>query len=225
MKLNLLPILTNAGVSIPDFARRLWPRLTLVLLLAASPVVAAAATNNLPPPDLKLLSRAEWGANPPVAAMKSNTPTRITIHHTAVLQKPDRSLKDKLQALQKFSQNEGKLGNGKPKPAWPDVPYHFYIDCHGGIAEGRDVNAVGDTNTEYDPSGHALVVLEGNFEEEPVTEAQWASLVKLVSWLAARFHVAPADVRGHMDYAQTQCPGKHLETRLPQLRASLTPTK
>lgn len=173
------------------------------------------------PADFKIVSRADWGANPPVAAMKSHTPSRITIHHTAVLQKPDRSLADKLQALQKFSQNEGTLGNGKAKLAWPDVPYHFYIDCHGGVAEGRDVNAVGDTNTEYDPTGHALVVLEGNFEEEPVTDAQWRALVQTVSWLARRYDVAPAAVQGHQDYAQTLCPGKNLEAQLPRLRASL----
>jgi hypothetical protein len=221
MKPNPVPFGKSAGDAIPEFARRIYQCACLALMLAAAPVAAAPATNNLPPPDLKIHSRADWGAKPPVAPMKSNTPTRITIHHTAVLQKPDRSLKDKLQALQKFSQNEGQLGNGKPKPAWPDVPYHFYIDCHGGIAEGRDVNAVGDTNTEYDPTGHALVVLEGNFEDEQVTDAQWASLVKLVSWLAVRFQVAPADVQGHQDYAQTQCPGKHLEAMLPKLRSSL----
>lgn len=203
---------------------RLLRGTTLAIALAVSSC-AAPTTNHVPPADLKIVSRADWGANPPVAVMKTHTPHRITIHHTAVLQKPDRSLKDKMQALQKFSQNEGMLGNGKPKPAWPDVPYHFYIDGHGGVAEGRDVNAVGDTNTEYDPTGHVLVVLEGNFEEEPVTAAQWAALVKMVSWLAVRYQVAPADVQGHKDYAQTLCPGKQLEALLPKLRATLPVAK
>ncbi|HEX5218278.1 MAG TPA: peptidoglycan recognition family protein [Verrucomicrobiae bacterium] len=197
---------------------------SILLALALMTSSCAASTNQIPPADLKILSRADWGAHAPVAAMKSHTPNRITIHHTATLQKPGRSLRDKMQALQKFSQNEGKLGNGKPKPAWPDVPYHFYIDCNGGIAEGHDVNAVGDTNTEYDPTGHVLVVLQGNFEEEQVTDAQWATLVKVVSWLAARYRVPPADVQGHKDYAQTLCPGKRLEAKLPELRATL-PTR
>jgi len=199
--------------------------LLLALAFAATSCVGAPSTNNVTPADLKILSRSDWGANPPVATMKTNVPVRITIHHTATLQKPERSLKEKMRALQKFSQNEGKLGNGKPKPAWPDVPYHFYIDCNGGVAEGRDVNAVGDTNTEYDPTGHLLVVLEGNFEEEQVTDAQWAKLVKMVSWLAARYHVAPPEVQGHKDYAQTACPGKRLEAMLPKLRATLPAAK
>jgi hypothetical protein len=193
----------------------------LSLLAFAWMAACCAASTNQLPAALTVLSRTDWGANAPVAAMKSHTPGLITIHHTATPQKSDRPLKDKMQALQKFSQNESKLGNGKPKPAWPDVPYHFYIDCNGGIAEGRDVNAVGDTNTEYDPTGHVLVVLEGNFEEEQVTDAQWATLVKTVSWLAARYRVSSAGVQGHKDYAQTLCPGKKLEAKLPELRATL----
>lgn len=198
---------------------------SILLAFALLAFSCAASTNQVPPTDLKILSRADWGAKPPVAAMKAHQPSRITIHHTATLQKPDRSLKEKMQALQKFSQNPGTLGNGKTKPAWPDVPYHFYIDCHGGIAEGRDVNAVGDTNTEYDPTGHVLVVLEGNFEEEQITDAQWTTLVKTVSWLAARYQVPASEMQGHKDYAQTLCPGKKLEARLPELRATLAVTK
>src|SRR5262245_16557745 len=108
-----------------------------------------------------ILVRAAWQAQPPVLEMKTHQPTRITIHHTAVKQNPQRTLAQKLQALQKFSQNPGTLGNGAAKPVWPDVPYHYYIDCHGQIGEGREVQFVGDTNTKYDPTGHALVVLEG----------------------------------------------------------------
>lgn len=193
------------------------------LLLALCSCAAPQSTVTNSPAGLTILSRADWSANPPVAVMKSHQPGRITIHHTATLQKPGRSLKDKLQALQKFSQHEGQLGDGRPKPAWPDVPYHFYIDCQGKVAEGRDVNFVGDTNTAYDPSGHVLVVLEGNFEEEPVTDAQWTALTSLVNWLAARYHVRPADVQGHKDFARTACPGKNLQVRLPKLRAALAP--
>lgn len=88
--------------------------------------------------------------------MKWHEPFRITIHHTATLRKPDRPLEEKMQALRRFSQNPGTLGNGLPKPAWPDAAYHLYIDCHGAVAEGRHVNAVGDTNTKYGPTGHVL---------------------------------------------------------------------
>lgn len=165
-----------------------------------------------------ILSRSEWHAHAPVAEMKTQKIQYLTIHHTAVRQKPDRSLVDKLQSLQKFSQHPGTLGNGKPKPAWPDVPYHFYIDCHGQIAEGRELKYVGDTNTEYDPTGHALIVLEGNFEEEQPTEAQLAALRQTITWLAARYHVPGDRIAGHQDYAGTLCPGKNLEILMPEFK-------
>jgi len=202
------------------------PAITLLSLIMFG--CQGIAQTSPPAPErlkLKIMSREEWGAKPPVGEMSRQEPKRITIHHTATLQKPGRPLKEKLRALQEFSQKEDKLDNGKLKPAWPDVPYHFYIDCRGGVAEGRDVNCVGDTNTEYDPSGHVLVVLEGNFEEEKVTPEQWTALLQLVSELASRYHVAPADVRGHLDYAKTQCPGKALEKRLGELRDSLEKSK
>ena len=191
----------------------------LVLLLGCS--CAPLQTANQRPPNVEILFRADWNALPPVAEMKRHTPSRITIHHTATPQKPERSLRDKLQALQKFSQNPGTLGNGQPKLPWPDVPYHYYIAANGEVAEGREVQFVGDTNTEYDPTGHALVVLEGNFEEEQPTAAQLASLRKMIAWLASRFRVPPEKIGGHQDFADTLCPGKNLQALLSELRAAV----
>jgi hypothetical protein len=178
--------------------------------------LGALGTNS--PADLKILSRADWNAQPPAVEMKTHQPGRITIHHTAVKQNPQRTLAQKLQALQKFSQNPGTLGNGKPKLAWPDVPYHYYIDCHGQVGEGREVKFVGDTNTKYDPTGHALVVLEGNFEEEQPTEAQLVALRKMIAWLSERYQVPPELLGSHKDFAETLCPGKNLQALLPELR-------
>lgn len=195
---------------------KLLPVAALLLVCAASQCRADPATNALAAPPL--LTRADWQAKPPVAEMKRHTPTRITIHHTATKQKPDRKLADKLRALQEFSQKEGKLGSGKAKPAWPDVPYHYYVDCSGAIGEGRVVECVGDTNTEYDPTGHALVVLEGNFEEEEMTPAQLESLRQITVWLAKQWKVPPEEIKGHKDFARTACPGRRLHAWLPELR-------
>jgi N-acetyl-anhydromuramyl-L-alanine amidase AmpD len=197
-----------------------------ILLAIFSGVVCAGcaglgAPGTNPPADLKILSRGEWNAHPPVGEMKSHQPAHITIHHTAVKQNPNRSLAEKLQSLQKFSQNPGTLGNGKAKPAWPDVPYHYYIDCKGQVGEGREVKFVGDTNTQYDPTGHALVVLEGNFEEEQPTEAQLVALRKMIAWLSARYQVPPDRVGSHKDFAETLCPGKNLQALLPELRKTV----
>jgi hypothetical protein len=191
----------------------------LLVVLASGLLCSCTTPPKVNPPPM--LSRADWQARPPVLEMKTHVPTRITIHHTAVKQNPQRSLADKLKALQNFSQNPGTLGSGKAKPAWPDVPYHYYIDCHGQIGEAREVKFVGDTNTAYDPTGHALVVLEGNFEEEEPPAAQLAALREMIAWLAVRYQVPPDRIGGHQDFAQTLCPGKNLQALLPDLRQAV----
>jgi N-acetyl-anhydromuramyl-L-alanine amidase AmpD len=190
--------------------------LAFAVVFITSCVLADKAAT-VKPLKLQILTRAAWDANPPVAEMKAHKISRITIHHTATLQKPERSLADKMKALQAFSQNPGTLGNGKAKPAWPDVPYHFYIDCHGEIAEGRDANYVGDTNTAYDPAGHLLVVLEGNFEEETPTELQLTALRTLLTAMQTQYRIASDRIASHKDFAETLCPGKRLHELIPSI--------
>jgi len=185
------------------------------LVLAAGCKTSGHLDHSKPP----MTSRQEWRAAEPLAGMKPQQPERITIHHTATLQNPEQSLADKLKALQQFSQSESQLASGKTKPAWPDVPYHYYIDVHGAVGEGRDVHFAGDTNTEYDPTGHILIVLEGNFEEESPTESQMATLRSLTAWLSATYSVPSDRIGGHKDFASTACPGTNLESQLPELRA------
>lgn len=169
----------------------------------------------------KILSRQEWKAKDAIGRMQEHTPHYITIHHTASLQKEKISIEKKMQNLQNFSQSESRLATGKNKPAWPDVPYHYYIAVDGQIAEGRDIRYAGDTNTDYDPSGHALIVLEGNFEEEQPSGKQLTSLLELVAWLSANYEIPPSKVKGHNDYAATACPGSNLKKLLPSLREKL----
>jgi len=171
------------------------------------------------PPGMKILSRKAWKAKPPVSPMTPQTPAVITIHHTATKQNPKKSLAEKLQNLQAYSQREATQDNGKKKPAWPDVPYHFYIAVDGKVGEGREINFVGDTNTDYETAGHILVCLEGNFENEEPTQDQMKSTVELVRWLAAKYQVTPEKISAHKDHARTACPGKNLYRQLNEIRA------
>lgn len=160
--------------------------------------------------DVEIISRKEWQAKMPIFDMKEHIPGFITIHHTATFQKPEIKIEDKMKALQKFSQSESKLADGTPKIAWADVPYHFYIADNGKIAEGRDINYAGDTNTSYDPEAHILIVLEGNFEKEEVTAQQKKSLWKLIKALQNKYSIPSEEIGGHKDYVKTACPGTHL---------------
>jgi hypothetical protein len=186
-------------------------------MLVAAVFAQPALTAEVQRPEM--ISRAEWGAKDPVLPMKEHRRAIITIHHAGVPTKKEVSTAQKIKNLQLFSQREDKLASGKVKPQWPDVPYHYYIGFDGKIAEGRDDRYVGDTNTDYDPSGHVLICLEGNFEEELPAKEQLESLKKLVLWLAVRDGIHERLIKSHRDYTkQTSCPGKNMEGHLEDLR-------
>jgi hypothetical protein len=165
-----------------------------------------------------VIPREGWNARPWLEGMQRQDITHITIHHTADRHNPERSLEAKLLALQSFSQETTTLWDGRSKPVWADVPYHYFIDVHGQIAEARPIGYCGDSNTPYDPCGHALIVLEGNFEEEVPTPEQVASLMRMTRGLARHYGVDASRIGGHNDYAETLCPGRNLTQLLPHLR-------
>jgi N-acetyl-anhydromuramyl-L-alanine amidase AmpD len=182
------------------------------------PILSAENSIKMSVKPPKIIARKDWNAKEPVGQGKEHQISFITIHHTATLQKKDVSIEKKMQNLQSFSQREDKLASGKLKPVWFDIPYHYYIAVDGKIAEGREIKFAGDTNTEYDPTGHALVVLEGSFDTEKVTDEQQKSLQKIVAWLADEYKISADKIKGHNDYAKTGCPGKNLKDLFPMLR-------
>jgi len=192
---------------------------TLTLLVFASCVPVMRQVEVIP--GTPLITRAQWGGLPAAGAMRPHEITSITIHHTAGRRNPDRSLQQKMKGLQDFSQCECPLADGRTKAAWADIPYHYYVDHEGVVAEARDPRFAGDTNTAYDPAGHLLIVLEGNFEEEEPTAAQLRTLRRLVPGFAARYQVPAERIDGHRDHAPTACPGKHLYELIPELRTSV----
>ena len=190
------------------------------LLQGSSP----KAQPNTPLAGVEILSRAEWNAAEPVMEMRPQTPQALTIHHTAVMQKPELSPEAKVQALQRFSISSDTLDDGRPKLPWADVPYHFYIANDGTVVEARDVNYEGDTNTGYDLHGQIQIVVEGNFMVEEPTAAQMASLRALAAALAVRYDISSEHVEGHRDRKgkiETSCPGDALRSRFPEVLAAM----
>lgn len=188
----------------------LKPALAIALMVVASPAAA-----------LDIVTRNEWAAKLPLFEMASQEPVRITIHHTGTPRRPAKSIEQKLRSLQAFSQSNDKLADGRRKKAWADVPYHFYVDALGQVAEGRDVNSVGDTNTNYDPTGHIAVVVEGNFEVEIPSEDQKQALMELLRELTARHGIPVENTGHHGTFASTLCPGINLTKELPDILAAI----
>lgn len=166
-----------------------------------------------------LLTRSEWGAAPPLEGLIDHEPVRITIHHTGVAANPSRSLAEKLVSLQGFSQRSELLADGRVKDAWADIPYHFYVGANGNVAEGRAVEFVGDTNTNYDPTGHIGIAVEGNFNIETPSDDQIDALVQLIRELKGRFEISITNIETHLDFAQTACPGTNMTLMVPLILA------
>ena len=127
-----------------------------------------------------------------------HTLDRITLHHDGEVFNGDAV--PRLRGLQSGSMNRG----------WVDIPYHFLIDLEGNIYEARPLEFVGDTATEYDPTGHALITVMGNYNTQEINQAQLGAIVDLASWLSYEYSISPQLIRGHRDYAATSCPGTHL---------------
>ncbi len=186
----------------------------------ASPTTSGAVTSTVPPPTttaattttgavapasgIDVICKEAWGAQPVIGDFVAHTIDRITIHHTAVLLEDNALAPARLRQHQRFHQSRG----------WPDLAYHFVIDANGNVYEGRPIEAAGDTGTDYDPTGHLLICCEGNFDEQDVPEAQYATLVAMVAWGAAEYDIDPYAVEGHRDVAATSCPGDRLYARI-----------
>jgi len=168
-----------------------------------------------------LVTREQWRAKPPLPGMKPQVPRGIIIHHTAVRQNAGLPLESKMRNLQSFSQQPGQVSPKVLKPAWPDVPYHYYIDHAGLIAEGRDVRFAGDTNTKYDTVGYIQLVLEGDFEVEHPASAQVELTRQLLAVLMLCWNVPVNRISVHKDHAPTTCPGRNFTKLLPDLLAKV----
>ncbi|MBM3415997.1 MAG: N-acetylmuramoyl-L-alanine amidase [Bacteroidetes bacterium] len=152
--------------------------------------------------EVSIIPRTEWKAAAPRSYAKHDL-VRITVHHEGTRLLPTDDAARKIKGIQTW-------GMG-PDRNWADVPYHFLIAPDGKIYEGRDVYTAGETNTEYDPTGHLLICCLGNYEEQEVPEEQLTSLIRMIAWCSKTYKIPVETLATHRDYSrQTSCPGKNL---------------
>ena len=133
--------------------------------------------------------------------------THVTLHHTgdARILQPTDDPAQRLRNLQAWGARDRN---------WWDVPYHFLMGLDGTVFEGRDWRFMGETNTSYDPGGHFLISIIGNYEQQEPTSAQLEAIADLMAWALKRFNLPLDRIGGHYHYAETGCPGKHLRRHL-----------
>lgn len=133
--------------------------------------------------------------------------THVTLHHTGD-SKPLTRADDSAQRLRNL-QSWGTRDRN-----WWDLPYHFLLDLDGRVFEGRDWHAQGETNTTYDPGGHFLISMIGNYEVQEPSVEQLNAIADLMAWALETNNLPIDRIGGHYDYAETGCPGKYLRRYL-----------
>lgn len=170
---------------------------------------AATGTGPSPAPmgtSATLLCRDSWGARPARAGGRPHTITRMTVHHSGVVLGDNRNVTNRLRQHQRYHQDQH---------GWIDIAYHMSVDRNGNIFELRSPEIAGDTATGYDTTGHFLVLCEGDFNEETVTDAQLHGAAVAFVWAAQEFHITSDTLAGHCDVDPvTDCPGAGLYAHL-----------
>ncbi|MCH9722610.1 MAG: peptidoglycan recognition protein family protein [Actinomycetia bacterium] len=153
-----------------------------------------------------MLCRDAWGARPALPGGREHTIDRMTIHHSAVPLPDNRQIIARLQQHQRFHQDD---------KGWVDIAYHAAVDRDGNVFALRDTAIAGDTATDYDTTGHFLILCEGNFDDETITEAQLDGAALVCAWATREFGIGVDTLAGHRDVARaTSCPGTGLEAHL-----------
>lgn len=201
--------LHHAGITLgcnPPDNDRYCPGQTLSRAQMATFLARALALDPIavPPRPItrSVVTRDQWGAAAPTGEFIPHEIERITIHHAGDLEGATGPVQ--FLGWQSWHQYLG----------WPDLAYHFIVGRDGKVYEGRPYAAVGDTATEYDPTGHFLIVVEGNFDTSVPTDTQLETLAQMVAWAAMYFDVPVATSTGHRDHAATTCPGDNLYARI-----------
>jgi hypothetical protein len=178
--------------------------LRLVGGIASASIVGACSAQSQAASSAQLLCRDAWGARPARPGGKPHTITRMTLHHEAVVLGDNRNAPGRLRHDQQYHLDKG----------WVDIAYHMGVDRNGNVYELRNPAIAGDTATDYDTTGHFLVLCEGDFDQEAVSEAQLHGTATVFAWAAKTFGVASSTLKGHRDFAATSCPGANLYAHL-----------
>jgi hypothetical protein len=196
---------------------------------------------------LKILTRNDWKAKPPIekrippikevktgpvqkvaenVMLPREKAVYLTVHHNLedVVNSPlPQQLRDHQNLMFEYFID---YPNFRKYIYMGDTPYHFFIDSTGQVAEGRELRFAARSNTEYATpiAQHITVVLEGNFEKIQPTNEQMQSLVTLLHTLATEHDIALKNIGYHKTAAkpgQTTCPGKNLINRFGEVAAAL----
>lgn len=103
------------------------------------------------------------------------------------------------------------------------IAYNYVIGVDGEVVKARPVSHAPATYTRHpgtgriaDFTGHVAVMVLGDFDHQPLTAVQRATLVRVMSEAQRAFRVPTAHILPHKDHVEhegrfgTACPGRYL---------------
>lgn len=184
------------------------------------PFLPMPATMPIPmPPDPSLsgdvLPRSAWtraGVARPRDIYALGGINRITIHHDGITPTIRAyAMRDVATRIEQIRQSH-VAGRG-----WADIGYHFVVDPAGRVWEARSTRYQGAHVKDQNENNLGILVL-GNFEVQQPTQPQLAAVDRFVSQQITRYRVSMGRVRTHREIAQTECPGRNLQSYLVRTR-------
>ena len=188
------------------------PRVRGVMIQAVRRAVETAddtvgPEGNVPMPPL--VTRAMWGAKPPKDPYTDHVPYQLTVHHSSSPTQTEYQGAASIRGIQAFHMG--------PERGWSDIGYHFLVGPDGKLYEGRPATAVGAHSPPN--TGKVGVCVIGDFENHELpTDAQRATLVKILAYLAGHYRIPATRIHGHREFQTTDCPGQQLFDQLPAIR-------
>jgi hypothetical protein len=167
-------------------------------------------TRTTPIGNIRIYTRADWGARAPRCASGSMTPNRVTIHHTVTPTNDSMSPQARLRQIQAYHQNS----NG-----WCDIGYNYLISRDGRVWRARGATTVG-AHVSNNNTGNIGVSFMGTHTSTAPTSTQMCQAAKLLRRLSMDFSAVDltrSDVKGHRQYGGTVCPGNALYDRIDKI--------
>ncbi len=179
----------------------------------------------------------EWGARSPQAGtfpFRKTAPRYVIVHHTDNKNPPHDPSQESIEGAIRFARNIQKFH--MDERGWSDSGHSFLNTTGGFILEGRhgsldavkkgfciqSAHAAQDRGKLANGNQSPGIENEGNFMTFQMGQKQWDSLVELCASLCDSCKISPANIKGHRDFSNTDCPGDWLYSQLPRLRKEVT---
>ena len=160
-----------------------------------------------------IVTRAQWGAQPPQAHIPAiGRQDTVFVHHTVLPDAPPtisgaaavRAVRD-TQALH--------LRSG-----WADIGYTLVVDDEGVIYVARGWGLGGGHTFGHNLTSYAVATL-GNTDRGSPSPAALRGIAAAIRWGIRDGWLTPdCRILGHRDANATACPGSHLHAALPAIR-------